>query len=69
MPVSSRHESVLNLVRERPAFVPELLAGLHVALPPFTDARISDIALHELAPVEHFYVATTRSYSAGRSMR
>lgn len=54
MPVSSRHESVLNLFRERPAFVPELLAGLHVTLPPFTDARISDIALHELAPIEHF---------------
>jgi hypothetical protein len=54
MPASSRHETFLNLVRERPAFVPELLAELHVPLPPFTTARISDIALHEPAPVEHF---------------
>src|SRR3977135_1566542 len=50
MPVSSRHEAVLNLFRERPT----LVAELHVPCPPFTEAHISDIALHELAAVEHF---------------
>lgn len=54
MPVSSRHESVPSLVRDRPELVPELLAMLHVEVPRFTRARISDIALHEAAPVEHF---------------
>lgn len=54
MPASSRHETFPTLVRERPAFVPELLARLHVEMPQFTSARISDIALHEPAPVEHF---------------
>jgi hypothetical protein len=50
MPVSSRHETVPSLVRDRP----ELLAMLHVEVPRFTRARTSDIALHEAAPVEHF---------------
>lgn len=54
MPVSFRHESVPSLVRDRPELVPELLAMLRVEVPRFTRARISDIALHEAAPVEHF---------------
>lgn len=54
MPVSFRHESVPSLVRDRPELVPELLAMLHIEVPQFTRARISDIALHETAPVEHF---------------
>lgn len=54
MPVSSRHESIPSLVRDRPELVPELLAMLHVEVPQFTRARTSDIALHEAAPVEHF---------------
>ena len=51
MPVSSRHESVPRLVRDRPELVPELLAMLHVEMPPFTRVRISDVALHEAAPL------------------
>src|SRR3954467_8670691 len=54
MTVSTHHETVLDLVRERPAFVPDLLAKLDVSLPPFTTARLGDSALHEPAPVEHF---------------
>lgn len=54
MPVSFRHESVPSLVRDRPELIPELLAMLHVEVPQFTRARISDIALHEVAPIEHF---------------
>lgn len=33
------HETVLELVRERPGFVPDLLSKLDVSLPPFTEAR------------------------------
>jgi hypothetical protein len=54
MTVSSRHESVPSLVRDCPELIPELLAMLHVEVPQFTRVRISDIALHEAAPVEHF---------------
>lgn len=54
MTTSTRHETVLELVRERPALVPDLLAKLDVSLPPFTEARLSDSALHEPASVEHF---------------
>jgi hypothetical protein len=54
MPVSSRHESIPSLVRDRPELVAELLAMLHVEVPQSTRARISDIALHEAAPIEHF---------------
>jgi hypothetical protein len=54
MTTSTRHESVLDLVRQRPEFVPDLLARLHVSLPAFTTARLSDSALHEPRPVEHF---------------
>lgn len=54
MTTSTRHETVLELVRERPALVPDLLAKLDVSLPPFTEARLGDSALHEPAPVEHF---------------
>src|SRR5579872_415005 len=54
MPVSFHHESVPGRVRDRPELVPELLAMLGVEVPRFTRAHISDIALHEVAPVEHF---------------
>jgi hypothetical protein len=54
MTISTHHETVLDLVRERPAFVPDLLVKLDVTLPPFTTARLGDSALHEPAPVEHF---------------
>jgi len=54
MATSVRHENFLNLVRERPEFVPELLAMLRITLPAFTTARISDTVLHEPAVIEHF---------------
>jgi hypothetical protein len=54
MTTSIHHETVLDLIRERPGFVPDLLAKLDVSLPLFTTAHLSDSALHEPAPVEHF---------------
>jgi hypothetical protein len=54
MTTSTRHEIVLDLVRERPEFVLDLLARLHVSVPLFTTARLGDSALHEPGPIEHF---------------
>jgi hypothetical protein len=52
MAVSSLHEDLLGLVRERPAFAAEVLAKLvDVHVPRFANARVTDSALNE-APIE-----------------
>jgi len=52
--VSLLHEGVIKLVRDRPAFVAELLGGiLQVEVPGFTEARLAEAALNELVPVEY----------------
>jgi hypothetical protein len=52
--VSVLHEGVLKLVRDRPAFAADLLGELlGVAVPRFTQARVTDVTLNELAPVEY----------------
>jgi hypothetical protein len=48
------HESLLLLVRDRPDLVATLLTDLlGVPVPPFTEARLAEAALHELVPVEY----------------
>lgn len=52
--VSSLHESLVSLVRERPAFAVDLLDDvLHVDVPKFADARLSDPSFTELQPTEY----------------
>src|SRR5262245_33375736 len=52
--VSLLHEGVLKLVRDRPAFAAKLLGELlDVEVPRFTEARVTDVTLNELAPVEY----------------
>jgi hypothetical protein len=51
---SLNHEGVIALVRDRPAFAASLLREvLHVEVPHFTDARLTEAALPELLPVEY----------------
>jgi hypothetical protein len=48
------HEGLLALIRDRPEFAAELLREvLHVAVPDFTKARITEAALNELVPTEY----------------
>jgi len=48
------HEGFLLLIRDQPALVATLLADLlGVEVPRFTDARLTEAALHELVPVEY----------------
>lgn len=52
--VSLLHEGVIELVRDRPAFVADLLDRLiDVKVPAFTEARLAEAALNELVPVEY----------------
>lgn len=52
--VSLLHEGVLKLVRDRPAFAAEMLGELlGVEVPRFTHARVTDVTLNELAPIEY----------------
>lgn len=54
MAVSSIHEGLLELVRDRPAFAADLLTGvLDVRIPPFAEARIADSTLNQATPVEN----------------
>ncbi|HEX3757393.1 MAG TPA: hypothetical protein VHW23_01745 [Kofleriaceae bacterium] len=48
------HEGVIALVRDNPAFAASLLRDLlHVEVPRFRDARLSEAALSQLVPVEY----------------
>jgi hypothetical protein len=52
--VSALHEDMLQLVRDHPAFVAELLGRvLRIDLPGFREARLADSALNQAVPVEH----------------
>jgi hypothetical protein len=52
--VSLLHEGLIELVRGEPAFIADVLAGLlHVDVPRFTCARLSEATLNELAPIEY----------------
>jgi hypothetical protein len=52
--VSLLHEGVVQLVRDRPTFVADLLGQLlEVKVPRFKEARLVDPTLNEVAPVEH----------------
>ena len=52
--VSLLHYGVIKLVRDRPAFVADLLDRLlDVKLPSFRKAGLVDADLNELAPVEY----------------
>jgi hypothetical protein len=52
--VSRLHEGLIELVRGEPSFIADVLAGLlHVDVPRFTGARLSEATLNELAPVEY----------------
>ena len=54
MAVSFPHEGLLELVRRQPDVVPHLLTEvLHVPVPRFTEARLSESTLNEPVPVEH----------------
>lgn len=54
MPVSFLHEGLLWLVRDRPAFVAELLTQLlDVHVPPFVEARLTEATLNEIVPIEY----------------
>jgi hypothetical protein len=50
--VSFRHESVLELVRESPAFAAELAGLAHARVPGFREARAVDPTLTQAVPVE-----------------
>jgi hypothetical protein len=49
------HEGVIALVRDKPAFAASLLRDLlHVEIPRFDEARLTEAALHQLVPVEYY---------------
>jgi hypothetical protein len=51
---SQMHEVLIEMVRERPAMVADLLAGpLGVQVPPFEKALLSSSDLTEIAPTEY----------------
>lgn len=55
MAISFDHEGFVELVRNRPELVAELLTrSLHVEVPRFTRARLIESTLNEVAPVEHY---------------
>lgn len=48
------HEGILELIRDRPAFVADLLRELlHVDVPEFAEARLADATLSQPLPVEY----------------
>ena len=52
---SLNHEGVIALVRDRPAFAASLLRELmHIEVPHFTEARLTEAALPQLVPVGYF---------------
>jgi len=51
---SLMHEGVIALIRDNPAFAASLLRDLlHVEVPRFDEARLTEAALHQLVPVEY----------------
>ena len=49
------HEGLVLLIRDQPELVATFLADLFgVAVPPFTEARLTEATLHELVPVEYY---------------
>jgi hypothetical protein len=55
MAVSFPHESLVELVRNRPVVIVELLTQqLHVEVPRFTAVQMTESTLNELVPVQHF---------------
>src|ERR1700759_1359919 len=52
---SLNHEGVIAMVRDRPAFAASLLRELmHIEVPHFTEARLTEAALPQLVPVGYF---------------
>jgi hypothetical protein len=52
--VSLLHEGVIKLIRDRPAFAADLLGDvLKLKVPHFSRARLVDVTLNELVPVEY----------------
>lgn len=52
--VSLLHEGVIELVRDHPAFVADLLDRLlDIQIPAFTEARLAEATLNKLVPVEY----------------
>jgi hypothetical protein len=51
--VSFPHEALLDLIRDRPGFVTDLLTGiLGVPVPDFAEVRLTESTLNQAAPVE-----------------
>jgi hypothetical protein len=49
------HEGLVLLIRDQPELVARFLADLFgVAVPPFTEARLTEATLHELVPIEYY---------------
>src|SRR5678815_3587731 len=52
--VSLKHEGLVTLVRDRPAFAADLLGELlAVKVPPFSKARLVDVTLNQVKPAEY----------------
>ena len=52
--VSLKHEGLVKLVRDRPAFAADLLGDLlAVKVPPFSKARLVDVTLNQAKPAEY----------------
>jgi len=48
------HEGIIALVREKPAFAADLLRDvLHVSVPAFSSARLSEATFNNLVPAEY----------------
>lgn len=55
MSLSLNHEGVIALVRDQPAFAASLLRDLlHVEVPHFIEARLTEATLNQLVPVEYY---------------
>lgn len=52
--VSLKHEGLVKLMCDRPAFVAELLGGLlAVKVPPYAKAGLVDVTLNQVQPAEY----------------
>jgi hypothetical protein len=55
MAVSFLHEGLLELIRDQPDVIADLLTRcLDVRVPRFTEARLTEAVLNEIIPVEHY---------------